>query len=245
MSSDVERQVIENIQTGLVETEPFPHMYVEDIFPRPYYQQMRQHWPDDASLSSLADTNRVYGDKEHYRARSMLMFDKENLAGLPEETRCFWSDMQTWFLGKNLLYAILEKFRPHVESRFAGFEGKLHFIAQAMLVSDRTNFSVGPHTDVPQRVLSLLFYCPADDSHQGLGTSLYVPKEPGFTCTGGPHYERENFNLVKTMPFRPNTLFVFQRTDNSFHGVEPIQEEDIKRDLILFNVRTAKIKQTD
>ncbi|MFP6756765.1 MAG: hypothetical protein VCC99_00895 [Alphaproteobacteria bacterium] len=38
------------------------------------------------------------------------------------------------------------------------------------------------------------------------------------------------------MPYRPNSLFGFLKTDLSFHGVEPIEDEDIARDVILYDI---------
>jgi len=40
----------------------------------------------------------------------------------------------------------------------------------AMLARDLTNHALGPHTDHPQKLISLLFYLPADDALRHLGT---------------------------------------------------------------------------
>ena len=44
---------------------------------------------------------------------------------------------------------------------------------------------------------------------------------------------------MMTMPFLPNTLFAFMKTHNSFHGVEPIQEIGVRRDLLLYDIKVA------
>ena len=108
---------------------------------------------------------------------------------------------------------------------------------EILLVRDHTNYSIGPHTDSPSRLLSLLFYFPRDDSLSHLGTSIYMPKDPQFSCIGGPHYKPNNFDRVQTMPYRPNSLFAFMKNDKSFHGVEPIADQDIQRDLLLYDIR--------
>jgi hypothetical protein len=42
---------------------------------------------------------------------------------------------------------------------------------------------------------------------------------------------------VFTAPFRPNSLFGFVKTANSFHGVEPLKEnETCRRQLLLYDV---------
>jgi hypothetical protein len=133
---------------------------------------------------------------------------------------------------------VLRMFDPYLKQRFGVKDlGALDFYDEALLVQDYTTYSLGPHTDTPSKVLSFLFYLPADDSRPHLGTSMYVPKDPAFTCRGGPHHKFEPFRRVVTMPYVPNTLFAFLKTDNSFHGVEPVTEEGVRRDLLLYDIR--------
>ena len=49
------------------------------------------------------------------------------------------------------------------------------------------------------------------------------------------HYPLEHFNLVKKIEFLPNTLFVFPRTNFSFHGVDTINVDNAERNLLLLN----------
>jgi hypothetical protein len=46
-----------------------------------------------------------------------------------------------------------------------------------------------------------------------------------------------------TMPYVPNALFAFMKTANSFHGVEPIQEPAVQRDLLLYDIRAQTTQQ--
>jgi hypothetical protein len=45
------------------------------------------------------------------------------------------------------------------------------------------------------------------------------------------------------MPFLPNTMFAFVKTDHSFHGVEPIADAGVSRYLLLYDLR-VKSKNT-
>ncbi len=82
----------------------------------------------------------------------------------------------------------------------------------------------------------MLFYLPAGASDPGLGTSLYRPKDPDFTCPGGPHHPVDRFERLRTVAYRPNTLFAFPKTHNCFHGVEPVPEGAV-RDLLFYDIR--------
>jgi hypothetical protein len=82
----------------------------------------------------------------------------------------------------------------------------------------------------------LLFYLPGDESQSHLGTSMYVPRDPAFHCPGGPHYEYRGFDCAWTMPFVPNSLFAFVKSNTSFHGVEPVTEPGARRWLLLYDI---------
>jgi hypothetical protein len=69
-----------------------------------------------------------------------------------------------------------------------------------------------------------------------------MPRDPAFLCPGGPHHPFDKFQRMRTMPYLPNSLFAFMKTANSFHGVEPIEEPGLQRDLLLYDVR-AEVKQ--
>src|SRR5262249_5210128 len=154
---------------------------------------------------------------------SVMALGGELPEGLDAEQRRFWQALGAWLLGGRLGRLILGRFGPFIEQRFRG-QQDTDIADEAMLVHDRTRYSVGPHTDAPFKVVSLLFYLPADERLARHGTSIYVPKDGAMTCPGGPHYPFERFERMATMPFVPNALFAFLKTDNSFHGVEPVDE---------------------
>ena len=70
-----------------------------------------------------------------------------------------------------------------------------------------------------------------------LGTSVYRPKDPAFTCWGGKHHAYEPFDKVATVEFLPNRMMAFPKTERSFHGVEPIKRENVNRPLLINNIR--------
>ena len=217
---------------------PYAHIYVENIFPEDFYAQLRANWPDQSALISLADTGRV--PKGAYRERFVMPFTPSEIDKLIEERRPFWREFASWLITQRFLTAMIDKFEPYVKERFGNDIYKCGFEADTLIVRDLTNFSIGPHTDAPHRLLSMLFYCPADDSLQHLGTSIYVPRDPDFRCHGGPHYPHQLFHKVRTMEYRPNSLFAFIKNDRSFHGVEPIGDQDVLRDILLYDVRVQE-----
>jgi hypothetical protein len=106
----------------------------------------------------------------------------------------------------------------------------------ARLVRDFTDYSIGPHTDSPRKLVSLLFYLPRDESMRHLGTSIYAARDASLRCEGTRHHSYSGFKRVASMPYVPNALFAFFKTDHSFHGVDPITEGKVERNLLLYNI---------
>lgn len=246
MSSTVEDHVLSRIAEAPIQRLPTPHFYLEGVFPDDYYRALLANMPGDEDYTCLGDTGRV--PKGAYRERFVFIPTSEDIDRLPEEKRDFWRDFSKWLYGERFFRTMVGKFSQAAATRFAGKLDKIKLTSEILVVRDRTNYSIGPHTDAPHRFLSMLFYCPPDASREHLGTSLYMPIDRGFTCEGGPHYDFDKFVKVDTMPYRPNSLFCFLRTDTSFHGVEPIADENVARDIILYDVRIANpsaLKPTD
>jgi len=105
------------------------------------------------------------------------------------------------------------------------------------LVKDLSKYELGVHTDSPSKFLTFLFYIPNNDNLSNLGTALYQPKEKNFHLKNkvSNHYSIKDFELVKKVDFLPNTLFIFPRTNYSYHGVQRINVDGAERNLLLLN----------
>lgn len=211
---------------------PYPHFYLQNVFPPDFYQEIQKHLPDPQAMVPIERARGLKG----YDERFVMDLGKKGLASLPEDKRAFWAavnDMMVVRAGFGTL--VFDKFKPFIQQRFAG-RTDIEFHSEALLVQDITNYKLGPHTDAGRKVVTILFYLPADESQMHLGTSLYLPKDSSFTCPGGPHYNREDFLRLHTNSFAPNSMFAFFKTDNSFHGVEPVGDPDTRRWLLLFDI---------
>ena len=232
MSSDAKLHVLYKIANAPVNLFPFPHIYVRDVFPDDYFRELRAAMPPAEAYKSLKALGRI---SPHYPdTRFVINITPEDTQNLAEPFRAFWHKLSAWMLGDFGSF-MLSKFESFLAQRF-GNDMNQQFYNETLLIRDWTAYSLGPHTDSPRKALSFLFYLPADDSLAHLGTSIYMPKQAGFLCPGGPHHSFKNFERMVTMPYLPNTLFAFVKTHNSFHGVEPITEGSVRRDLLLFDI---------
>lgn len=251
MFLDASNHIADRFNAVAVENEPYPHIQIDNIFPQQLYQQMLANEIPDEFLKSLYDLNRsvlidrITGKKITDPARlaagkesqRTLLSMSSNMPQLPDPCRLFWEQAAEWLLGP-VNQIIMDKFKPYILGRFNGVIPPME--SEVLYTRDTASYALGPHTDKVSKVIALLFYLPKGNSLSHLGTSVYAPTtKPNFTCEGGPHYEFKNFKLLKTAEYKPNTMFAFVKTKNSFHGVENIAE-DIRRNLLIYDIQTTK-----
>jgi hypothetical protein len=232
MSSGVEAHVLARLAGAPVRTEPFEHCIVDEVFPPEFFEAIIDHWPQEESWQPLSESGRVSAGS--YSARLVVLMNPAGYARLDPDARAFWAQAGDWLLGPRFRAAVLQKFGMQEDA--AG--------SDALIVSDRTTYAIGPHTDAPHRRVSLLFYLPEDATFRRFGTSLYEPLDPSFRCRGGPHHDFSRFRRVATMEFLPNRLVAFPKSDRCFHGVEPVDLPGIDRRLLIYNVRAPSSAAT-
>lgn len=235
MSSAAEAHLLQRIAAAPLEPEPFPHCVVDGAFPQDFYETILDEWPEDGEFQRLVETGRV--GKSYSPSRLVIELHRGNWTRLGERA-AFWREA-IWPLlqGDALAQALCAKFADITGPRLASARGPMS--RDAVLVSDRTGYALGPHTDAPHRLVSALFYLPLDrwSFADAIGTVLYRPKQPGFACEGGPSYQVDGFIPARRIAFLPNRLFMFPKTRTSFHGVEPVAVRGVDRRMLLFDLR--------
>lgn len=224
-----EYHLLYGIMNTPVRPYPFPHFYAEDVFPAGFYSELVNSFPVPRSMKPLAEARGA--DPEDYPERFVLPLTSQS-----GELPAAWTRIGEFIRSEGFRDTMLWKFQQIVAPRMQA-STRLH--SELILVDDRKNYSIGPHTDNPAKVLTALFYLPTGNEHPEIGTSIYMPNNPEFKCPGGVHHEFAGFQKVRTMPYKPNSLFAFAKTDNSFHAVDPIPELKSRRQLLIYDIYTA------
>lgn len=227
--------VVDRLRASELLLEPYPHYYLENVFPDGYYRELLSHLPDSKVYQNLFEVTDLKLD--HFRHRDQRDLNAGWTENLPDELKDYWDRFDEWFLGPDLAQAVLDSFAEPLRARFGTEESWPAVSVESQLIRHRAGYFLGPHSDLHTKLAVLLVYLAPDESAGHLGTSLYRPKDPNFTCPNSNHYPFEDFVRVKTAPYMPNTLLAFLRSDVSFHGVEPLSEQDVTtsdRDLIQY-----------
>jgi hypothetical protein len=230
--ADARRHAIYQVAHTITRAYPFPHVVVEDAFPHGFYSRIQAALPADEAYSVVAL------DKAGQPDRLALSARQVRGERLDATQRAFWSaafdafdhpDTGAWMIAK--FYDVLAE-RLSLADPATGRELR----GTATLVRERGARGEAPHTMEPSSVLSAFFQLPRNANRREAGLSLYAPKDPALRCAGGRAHDREAFDLVTTLPYKPNTLVIVPKTDVSFVGFEALEDEGTTRDILRFDL---------
>jgi hypothetical protein len=237
---------VDRLRSSDVVWKPYPHYYIENVLPQAYYQALLDHLPESRVYENLFEVTTLKLD--HFRHRDQRDLTEGWTSALSDDLKEFWDGFDEWFLGPELAHAVLESFAEPLRARLGESASWPPVSVESQLIRHRAGYFLGPHSDLHTKLVVLLLYLAPDESAAHLGTSLYRPKDQVFSCPNSTHYPFDDFVRVKTAPYKPNSLLGFLRSDVSFHGVEPLSENDIAtgaRDLIQYVIydKEARDKQ--
>lgn len=238
MFSDVISHLVYQVLNAPLREYPFPHFFNTDMFPEAFYAEIMKHMPDNDAYQTLIEQDQVSVPPrlvDTYEQRAVISLHTDHIKVIDESKRGFWLEFHKILSSPEFLTPLILKFKPwFIELYGDGVE--INYGSQIDLIRDSRNWALGPHTDKQNNIAVILLYLPPDDTTFHLGTSIYTPKEPGFTCEGGPHYDREKFDCASTLPYLPNSAVGFFRNNSSFHGVECVKKAGEVRNLIQLSV---------
>jgi hypothetical protein len=185
---------------------PYPHISIENIFPQEFY---------DSLLENLPNIDE-YTPKPKYPGKHTLTL--ENFDLLDDDKKYFWTQINSWLKSDDFSNLLLNKFSI---TKLGYSDFYLH--------KDLNDFEVKPHRDLFSKLVTYLFYLPKDSSLDQLGTEILVPKPDVSIPDTTAHQNWEQFNIVRSAKYVPNSFFSFIPCANSYHAVKIKFPDDIKK----------------
>lgn len=240
LTPEIGEQVIYNLMNAPFRHYPCPHFVVENVWPEDFFDEIRARLPDTRHYHGIIASGRVTAAEGTEDTRYLFSLEKD-ISSLEGEQFAFWKSIGDFLFGPVFHEAVINKFSPFIQQRFAG-KNTQSMQAQpvAELFRDLTDYEIGPHSDHSTRLLNLFFYLPEDDSKPHLGTSFYVPKDRAIHYPSGPHFPFNLFTRVFTAPYQRNVLAGFFKNDVSYHGVEPVMEKQFERNALAYFMRVIE-----
>lgn len=215
--------VLASVARSRVETDPMPHVVVEDLFPRDYYQLLIETLPAPA----------FFGDSRAIKSN----LNPEVIE--PTVSRQVWRFMEAELGRQVLAPALGDKFhayrRWYCDKEFGPVLGEQVAtlpleMSTSRLMLRRTGYHVAPHRDPKRVFLTCLVYLARPGNNERWGTQLFEVDEPPArgsddrkkthpNRTYYPEHEGPRCRLVRTTPFRENSAVVFVNCEGA-HGAD-------------------------
>ncbi|MGE3702403.1 MAG: hypothetical protein AB7G08_27055 [Hyphomicrobiaceae bacterium] len=215
-----------------LETWPFQHIFVENIFPDDVYRQIVANLPDKSSYLPF-NVNR-WKNEQGESTRDRLCLSEGELDRIEGGKRPFWSILTRALESTQLRLAVYAKLSEDIALRLGCSPGAVTEQAaypNVMLIRDYKDYRIKPHPDGQPRVVTMQFYLPSPGTPDNLGTSLYVRLPLARRLLG------RKFKEVKRFPFQPNSAYAIAVNDcsqrQSYHGRELITATQTTRDSII------------
>jgi hypothetical protein len=228
--SEILHHIISVVRAARLETDPFDHVRLNNVFPPSLYPTI---------LSNLPET-RFYGQLKHsdavlpsgLSARRKLELRSPQLRRLPDCQRQFWTQLGSILESPELESEFRALFSRALDRRAIG-HAKMRPVA--MLLRDLGGYKISAHSDTFRKAITTQYYLPGDYSQLHLGTAFHT-KDPD-AC---------GFSKVKTLKFARNTGYAFPVTAESWHSVEPMKDSDGERNslMLIYYVRQGLLGET-
>ncbi len=213
LTNELIAQAVASIEAADYSAFPFPHIFFRNFFPADFYRDLIRNVPtegyDPITGTGTRMALRLYGDK----------VDK-----IEPEVRAMWAAVSAMLTSKEVEDAIRLKLHDGLEIRARGDKvagpDAVRLVAKPVVYRDTDGYQIKPHPDTRKKVVTMQLYCPADESQEALGTTLYRASLKGLMHVGSYCLEP-----VKTLPFLPNVGYAFvvlkayhSLTKMSWHG---------------------------
>lgn len=200
------QHVNQRFQEAEVETYPFPHLVVTEVFPDWFYQEMLSHVPD-ATYFDRAVFPMALGSVKHSR--------------LSQEEQQFWAIFADVVVNRYVKPKVIAQLAPHFPLKLymtnfdpARLNTIEHFTA---LPSDGLHIQdvLAPHIDSWDRFAQLLFPLHKNPAEGDDGVCLFE----GNACLRSGCCEGTRVWLAKQIRWNPNSLIVLLQTPRSWYEI--------------------------
>jgi hypothetical protein len=201
------------IERAPIHLDPFPHAVVEELFPWDVYETVLRAIPPSTFFSGEAT-------KQNLR----LPIDDG-----PALTCRVWTFVDGVVARDGIVPAIIEKFKEPLRAHYATVFGPAHRDrAEAMpqaasggrVMLRRAGYYLAPHRDPKRSMVTCLLYLARSTDQEQFGTEIYRvsdDRESSYMQTFYPEQHGSRCELVRVIPYRPNSMLVFVNA-NGAHG---------------------------
>jgi hypothetical protein len=208
-----------NIRNSKIFSEPFPHLYIQDVFPFALYRAMERDLPRDEAWNASGA----------YAPHFSLVAD-DAPASLKEASLA-WQARYSGYIDllNRLLFERLQRPIKKVFKRYSALgltNGNLQFgTGQSVFCRRPSGWQITPHSHNMQEIVQSLIYFPIAGSPRSLGTRLFralpnasLPRD--HIQRRDSSWDQLYIERAGAVPYEPNALFAFVNSPIAVHAAE-------------------------
>ena len=208
--------------------EPYPHFVIEDALPLDIYDQLEKEWPKEQLLST-----KPFDQGICYRLKADEMLKPKKVSNLWKEFTEYHTSMEFY----KQMTKVFGDLVPHIEDLTLSPRGwdtghdKIGTDCQTVMHKPIDYSSRTAHIDNPREIYAALLYMPyKEDRSTGGEFQIHETHDTisEVNKNGGREVKEKAGRIVKTIPYKANTLVVF--CNNSTRCVHSVSA---RRDAVL------------
>jgi hypothetical protein len=238
--------ILSKASSGDVQANPFPHVVIHNALDPDLYGLLEQEYPPDTAMID----ERGLLNNERYQISAG---QAQNHTGISK----IWRQFIDYHTSSAFYQEFLSLFTSHIRTTYPWLEEKMGkkledwevgvrdvssssdilLDCQPGINSPVTNPSRvrGPHLDKPDKLFAGLLYMRlGEDDSQGGDLEIYRIKDPNVVFYAKGETEDKYVEMVRTIPYKKNTLVFFLNTRKSLHGVSVRSVTPYSRRLVNF-----------
>lgn len=229
---EIVSHMIGAVNAAPLETDPFPYLYITNLFPEPVYKLALATWP---KIDAYKHSNNRYRWELH-----ASRFEEQ----LSPESAAFWRKIQICLEDANL--AIRKRLYQHLDNKFemllgpdwAQTVGEIEYRNfELQMAVYKGLYRLPPHVDHIRIITNaFVYFSELDRVEPDLGTNLYRSKGLALPTNWDldeallkPFLEQ-----AAVAPYQPNSCFAYINGPRSFHGVDAGNMGNRQRRLLMF-----------
>ena len=231
------------IERAPIRLEPYPHLYIRNIFHRDCYAKLTEAWPSLERFEGQQESSHSEMECPVPDLRRILLTEDVELVTEEPKFQDFWRSFDKMIRGEELSRALVKRASPAILEVRDDLPEQVTITPHSTLEWDLDGFQVTPHLDDRRYLLTCLFYAPDRFDSPQLGTALLEPKPhlyEQYQNLGNTYFEHywdwNDFEEVTRAPFIPNSLFVLIVSPRAYHALPRIENSEGNRKNILLNI---------
>ena len=215
-----EARIVAHVQSAVAAAplllDPYPHIVVEQLLPENVYKLLLKAIPPSVFFS----------DRDPIKQNLRMPLEEG-----PELTQRVLNFLEDVIAKGVIRPAVLEKFHDPLQHHYDAIFGQEfreragampQSVSGGRVMLRRPGYHLSPHRDPKRALLTCLLYFARTNDIEEYGTQIYRvldDRQPAYTHTYYPEDDGRTCELVKTVPYRPNTMLVFLNSSGA-HGAD-------------------------